>query len=120
MISWTQLILLVIETVLGGLTLFLLAGGEKYEALLAPLDDREYPLKDTYVIGMNWCEKSGYTFRTEEDKKLRKELGLLCEEKYVEYYLRMFHARRVSITLLCLFGFTAVSCLAGGSDALKV
>lgn len=120
MISWTQLILLVIETVLGGLTLFLLAGGEKYEALLAPLDDREYPLKDTYVIGMNWCEKSGYTFRTEEDKKLRKELELLCEEKYVEYYLRMFHARRFSITLLCLFGFTAVSCLAGGSDALLV
>ena len=53
MISWTQLILLVIETVLGGLTLFLMAGGEKYEALLTPLDDKEYPLKDTYVIGMN-------------------------------------------------------------------
>ena len=53
-----QLILATIGTVLAVLFIVQARKGEKYEEMLAPLDEKEFPLKDLYGVGFAWMEKT--------------------------------------------------------------
>lgn len=118
MVNWVKLVVLVISTLISLFCIFLLINGKKTEGLLKSLDPKEFPLKETYSMGLKWCDLIKYQYVSKEDKRFRKEINLLYGEKYVEYYLRIVHARRFSLTLLCMAVFSNFSCLAKGDDVM--
>ncbi len=91
------------------LVVFLLSG--KYNAIFHTLNEKEYPLKELYSTGYFLTELFHYKFKGKYDRKLRMELGILHEEKYVEYYLRVIYAQSLTFGMLVfllsfiLYGF---------------
>lgn len=86
------------------LILFFSSG--KYDSLFANLDEKEYQLKDLYSTGYTVLEKIRYPYKSKFDRRLRQELEILYEKKYVEFYLRVAYARSVTYAMLIfLLGF---------------
>lgn len=78
--------------------------GLRYEELFRSLEEKEYPLKEIYFVGYAVMEAIHYTYKSKNDRKLRKEISVLYGEKYAEFYLRVIYAQKVTIafTLLVL------------------
>lgn len=85
--------------VIGGVILVAWLGvfflGKKHEAMFVTLNESEYPLKDLYFMGYYLLELTKYEYKSKSDRKLRKELSVLHEEKYTEYYVRVIYAQKV-------------------------
>lgn len=118
MMDWIKLLVLVLNTLINLFCIFLLVGGGRYEELLTPLILVEFPFKETYTMGIKWNIKRKYRYASREDKKFRKEIYLLYGDKYVEYYLHIVHARRFSLSVICMAIFSNLACLSRGKDAL--
>ena len=80
------------------MVIFFLSG--KYHSMFQTLSEKEYPLKDLYSMGYVLIELSHYKFKGKYDRKLRMELAVLHEEKYVEYYLRVIYAQSITLGFL--------------------
>lgn len=102
MLSLFDLIVYSIGLVILAAWLLLFLLGLKYAKLFAPLDEKEYPLKEIYFVGYALMELIRYRFKSKQDRKLRKELSILHGEKYAEYYLRVVYAQKVTIALTLL------------------
>ncbi|MCD7922003.1 MAG: type II secretion system F family protein [Clostridiales bacterium] len=86
--------------------LVILFGSRKYDSLFDGLDEKEYPLKELYSTGYAVMQMSKYKYRSKFDRKLRQELDILYEKKYVDYYMRVTYARAFTYgMLLFLLGF---------------
>lgn len=86
--------------------LFLFFTGRKYAAIFEGLAEKEAPLKEIYGVGYAFMELIHYTYKSEHDRKMRPVLGILYEEKYVEYYLRVVYAQQVTVSLtVAVMGF---------------
>lgn len=78
----------------------------KYNNIFEGLDEKEYPLKDVYSFGYNIMEKIGYKYKSKFDRKLRSNLVILYDEKFVDYYIRVIYAQSISIaSIVFLFAF---------------
>ncbi len=71
--------------------------GKKYGNLFDPLDEKDYPLKEIYFVGYAFTELINYQFKSAADRKLRKNLEILYDEKYAEYYLRVIYAQKITM-----------------------
>ncbi len=80
------------------LVLFLIS--RKYDSLFENLDEKEYPLKDLYSTGYAVMELFHYGYKSKSDRRLRQELEILYEKKYVEFYLRVTYARALTYAML--------------------
>lgn len=75
---------------------------KRYNSMFETLDEKEYPLKEIYGAGYAVMEMLHYAYKSKYDRKLRSELSVLYEEKYVEYYLRITYAQSISLAMLAL------------------
>lgn len=82
------------------LWLILFISSAKYKELFASLNEKEYPLKDLYGTGYVVVEIISYKFKSKFDRKLRSELSVLYEEKFVEYYLRVIYSQSITFGML--------------------
>lgn len=82
---------------IGWLILFFI--GLRYNQLFDGLDEKEYPFKEIYGLGYAVIECLHYKFKSKKDRKLRQELEVLYDKKYVEYYLRVTYAQKITIAL---------------------
>ena len=80
--------------------LLLFFASSKHTAMFQSLNEKEYPLKDLYGMGYEIMEKISYKYQSKFDRKLRSELSVLYEEKFVEYYLRVVYAQSITLGLL--------------------
>ncbi len=80
--------------------LLLLLRSNKNNGLFKDLDEKEYPLKDLYSTGYTFMEMLSYKYTSNFDRKLRTDLSVMYDEKYVEYYLRVVYAQSVTFGLL--------------------
>ncbi len=86
------------------LILFFLSS--KHNDLFVSLDEKEYPLKELYSMGYTVTEMLSFKYKSKRDRKLRTELAVLYEAKFVEYYLRVIYSQSITFGLLILlFGF---------------
>ena len=99
MLSFFDLIIFGIGLLILLLWLWLFFTGKKNEELFVSLDEKDFPLKDLYFVGYQLIEKIHYTYTTNADRKLRKELSVLYEEKYADYYIRVTYAQKVTLAL---------------------
>ena len=87
--------------------LFFYLKSGKYDSLFAGLDSDEFTLKEIYSIGYAFLETVHFNFQNSTSKrgqKLRQELRVLYDEKYVEYYVRVIYSQcaAFAVTLLPL------------------
>lgn len=97
------------------LWLVMYARGYKYAVLFDRLSAEDYPLKELYFVGyaLLKCVKKNY--KTEKDRKLRRQLSVIYNEKYAEFYLRAVYSKQVSMSLLVLAFAAPMYCIAQGS-----
>lgn len=103
MLSLLDLVMLIIGILFLGIWYLFYIKGMKYKELFVNLEDEDYPAKEIYGIGYAFADTLKLTFRGKKDKVLRKQIGILYEPKYVEYYIRVIYAQRITmaLTVLC-------------------
>ena len=90
-------LLLVLYFVLTALWLLLLfLGSKKFEAMIEPLNRKEYPLKEFYPVGMEILDKIRYSYDTVFDKKRKAQAKIIFGEQFGEYYYRINVAEKVT------------------------
>lgn len=78
----------------------------KYASLFDNLDEKEFPLKELYCFGYCMLEMVHYSYKTQKDRKMRERLEILYDPQYADYYLRVNHAQKLTITaLVVVFAF---------------
>lgn len=100
--------------------LFLFIKGKKHEQLFNGLDEKEYPLKDVYFVGYEILEMIHYSYRTKFDRKLRKELSVLKDDKYADYYIRVTRAQQVTFAFSLLVASFSFYGLLGSLTAVFI
>lgn len=79
------------------ITLFFM--GMKHASFFDVLDEKEYPFKEVFFVGYAVVLLTKYKFKSKNDMKLRKELGVLYGDKYAEYYLRVIMSQKITMGL---------------------
>ena len=72
--------------------------GLKHNAMFNVLEEKEYPLKEIYGMGYVLLGIFKYKYTSKGDRKLRQELEVLYGKKYSEYYLRVIHSQKITIS----------------------
>lgn len=104
--------ILSVGTVLAFIYSVLLLISGKYDYLIEPLDSKTFKLKEVYIVGFAIMNIIRYQYKSKGDIKRRKDLAVIYEKKYAEYYLQVCWAQRVSIAyllIICGFAFMALT-----------
>ena len=106
MLSAKDVVMLIIAGALLVLWLIIYARGYKKANFFDSLSEKEFPLKEIYVIGMEIMDTMKYTYKNKRDRKLRRELEVLYGPKYVDYYMRVSYAQKVTFAFtIFVFAF---------------
>lgn len=100
--------------------IFLFCKGKKNATLFQGLDEKEYPLKDIYFVGYELLELIKYNYRTKYDRRLRKEISVLKDGKYADYYIRVTRAQQVTLGYTLFTMSFAMHGLAGSMAAVTI
>lgn len=100
--------------------IFLFFKGKKNATLFQGLDEKEYPLKDIYFVGYELLELIKYNYRTKYDRRLRKEISVLKDGKYADYYIRVTRAQQVTLGYTLFTMSFAMYGLAGSMAAVTI
>lgn len=109
-----------LATVLNAIIIVLLLTGKKYDQLLEPLDPEEFTLKDAYGIGFRILELKKESYRSKWFARQEEYLEILYEKKYVAYYLRVYCARRLTLTVLIAAVMLSLSSMGGDKAPLML
>lgn len=71
--------------------------GLKYSKLFSSLDEKEYLFKDLYGFGYGIMEMIHYDYKSKKDRKLRKEIEILYDKKFADFYIRTAYAQKITI-----------------------
>ena len=77
-------------------------GKKKYQGYLAPLDKKEFPMRDFLPVGFALMDVIRYQYNTAFDRKNRKFLKELYDPEYVEFYLRVYWALACAYAMIAL------------------
>jgi len=95
-----------IATILVGVFLLLLIAGGRYNNMIAPLNNKEFPLCELYGVGFAVLALTRHDYTSKGERKRRQQIALIYGEKHAEYYLRVNAAERVTLAfLLVVVGF---------------
>lgn len=99
LISLVDWIVLAIGVLILAVWLYFYAVGKKNEALFENLPQDDYPMGDTYFVGYAITELLKLDYKTKAARKLRKELSVLYDPKYTDYYLRVVYSMQYTMAL---------------------
>ena len=115
-----QIVLLVLATVVT-LTFVINPGkGKKYVSYVEGLDEKEYFLKDIYVVGFALNETKLFRLRGKLEHDLKKSSKLVWDNKYYVYYAYLAWAQFLSLALLVLALGLSFAALMGGESSLMI
>lgn len=115
-----QLIFLILASVFTILFVVYLAKGKKYTQLIEGLDEKEYFLKDIYIVGFALNDSKLFHLRGKLERDLKKSAKLVWDNIYYEYYANLAWAQFLSLALLVLSCGLAFAALLGGEAALMI
>ena len=105
-LSTLSIVVMAIASVLTGLFIVFLLAGSKYNQMIAPLDNKEFPLCELYGVGFSLLGFLRYSYTSKAERKRRQYIALIYGEQHSEYYLRVNAAQRITLTfLLVVVGF---------------
>lgn len=105
-LSKTDILLLAVGTILGLIFVIAVMASSKYEYLIEPLDPKLFRLKEIYTVGFLLMDISRYKYNSKKDIERKRDLSVIYEAKYADYYLKVCWAQRVSLSyLIFILGF---------------
>ncbi|MDD5934650.1 MAG: type II secretion system F family protein [Clostridiales bacterium] len=115
-LSQMSIVIMCIGTVLIVLFLILLlVSGRKYQNLIEPLEEKEFPLHELYTFGLMIGDIFKLNFNSKKNVTRKKECELWYGRQYALYYLKIYHAKKITFAVLVfllsflLYGFTRES-----------
>ena len=115
-----QLIFLILASVFTILFVVNLAKGKKYSQLTEGLDEKEYFLKNIYIVGFSLNDSKLFRLRGKLERDLKKSSKLVWDNIYYEYYANLAWAQFLSLALLVLAFGLSFAALLGGEAALMI
>lgn len=115
-----QIVLLVLATVVTLTFVISLGKGKKYVSYVEGLDEKEYFLKDIYVVGFALNETKLFRLRGKLEHDLKKSSKLVWDNKYYVYYAYLAWAQFLSLALLVLALGLSFAALMGGESSLMI
>lgn len=100
--------------------LIIFIASRSYDEMFETLDENEFPLKELYSMGYFIMERSKYQYKSRRDRKLRQDIEVLYEKKYVEYYLRLTYARAITYGMLLFVLAFVIYALSGELGVLLI
>ena len=76
--------------------------GKGQENFFRVLREEDYPMKEIFFVGYELLDIVNYSYHSERDVELKKHLGILYEERYADYYLRVVQSQRVTCASLII------------------
>lgn len=95
----SDLIVFAIGLLLLAVWMGLYLSGRKYAQMFEGLDEKDYPMGDTYFVGYALTLRLNLDYKNKECRKLRRDLSALYEPKYTDYYLRVIYSMRYTMAL---------------------
>lgn len=95
----SDIVVLGIGLVLLILWLGLYFSGKQYAQMFEQLNPKDFPMGDTYFVGYALTLRLKLEYKNKACRKLRKQLGVLYEPKYTDYYLRVVYSMRFTMAL---------------------
>jgi tight adherence protein C len=92
----------------------------RYDVLFENLSEDEFKFKDIFSMGYWFMEKIKYPYRSKRDRRMRQELEILYEPKYVDYYLRVVYAQAVSYAMTLIVASFIIYALSGELAAFVI
>lgn len=93
----------------------------KYQELLEPLDSKEYPLRDSFLLmGHFILQTLKYPYNTAYDLGLYNKLAEIHGYKKARYYLQVYWANKVAYLLLGILILSFLSAAMGQIDAVML
>lgn len=99
MLGLTDIIIFGIGAMVLIFWLILFAVGLKYASVFENLSENDYPLNQVYFVGYAFLEMVNYQYHSKKDRKLRKELEVLYDPMYTDFYLRVTRSEQITISL---------------------
>ena len=75
-------------------------------------------MPEIYGVGFKLIEMLKMEFKGKEANQIREQVAILYGERYVDYYLRVVYAQRISLVYLIFTVGCILSALASGTDKL--
>lgn len=105
-LSTMSVVIMIIASIVVLIYILLLLASKKYDYLIEPLTGKEWMLKEVYGPGFLICDLIKYDYTSKTERTRRRDLGLLYDARYTDYYLRVCAAQRIALSLLIVvFGF---------------
>lgn len=99
-VSIQDLIIMLIGIIVLVIWIVLFFAGKKYNSIFEVLDDKEFRLKAMYGMGYFILEKLNFNYNSKKDRENRKALEILYDEKFADYYLRVYRCKQITFALL--------------------
>lgn len=112
-LSVQDVVIMFIGIIVLAVWLFIYITNLKYANIFDQLDSSEFRLNELYFMGYGVLEKLKYDYYSKNNRELKKNLSVLYDEKFADYYLRVVRSQQVTFFLLFLvfafimYGFTA-------------
>ena len=117
----TQIVLLVISSLLTALFVFLVFKGKEFESYLEVLDSADYPIKDLYVAGYVLSGTRLFSLKGKIKDRLMADTNLMYGQHYSEYYANLIWAQALTFVHLFLcIAFLASAMLGSGSVLILI
>lgn len=118
--SMLDIVMMTLGAIVFLLWMFFYIKGLSQATLFDSLDEQEYPLKEIYFVGYAVAETFRYHYKSKGDRKLRRDLEILYEPKYAEYYMRVVYAQKITMAFTVLILAFALYGLADSFAAFGV
>lgn len=106
---------LILGTVCTVLLAIKLIACDKYLYLVENLDQEEFPLANTYCVGLSWSQKGPLVLKGKVREKLMGQARLLYDPQYAEYYAGIVWAETLSFVHMGLtLGFVLAALTGSG------
>lgn len=110
-----KIIYLLLGSIISILLIIKMNSGKKYQDMFEALDDKDFPLKSLYCVGLAWAEVPVFSLKGRIREKLVGQAKLLYESKYADYYANVVWAQLLSFVHLCIaIGFLLAGVMNSG------
>ncbi|MFI3170045.1 MAG: type II secretion system F family protein [Faecalibacterium sp.] len=105
-------IFIILGALLVGAWIFFYVSGKKNASFFESLEEKDYPLKELYFVGYAILEYVHFDYKSKAARELRKQIEIIYDSKYADYYLRVLYAQKITLAFTVAVFAVPMYCLA--------
>ncbi len=107
-----------IALALGVIFVFLLLTSGEYDEYIQPLNQNDFLFCEVYGVGFKILKLINFEYKSKTARKQREQMVILYGERYAEYYLQVYYAKRITLAYLVFCIVAPLCALADGTDKI--